>query len=136
MKEQYALSLRQPWAALLALGRKTVEVRSWSTDRRGLVLIHASRQVDDRPEAWAGLNGLDQERKLAELQGGIIGAAELVGCRAYSSRSSFARDRRLHLNHPAWFQPPRLFGFVFENARVLPFRALPGWVKFFRVQIS
>src|SRR5204863_2700985 len=38
----YALSLKQPWAALLVHGRKSVEVRSWPTARRGRVLIHAA----------------------------------------------------------------------------------------------
>src|SRR5947208_522484 len=49
----YALSLKQPWAALLAAGRKTVEVRRWPTPRRGPVLIHAARVPDPRPQAWA-----------------------------------------------------------------------------------
>ena len=39
----YALSVRQPWAALLVAGRKTVEVRTWSTAVRGRVFIHAAR---------------------------------------------------------------------------------------------
>lgn len=34
-----ALSVRQPWASLIASGRKTVELRSWSTNYRGPVLI-------------------------------------------------------------------------------------------------
>lgn len=34
-----ALSVRQPWASLIASGRKTIELRSWSTNYRGPVLI-------------------------------------------------------------------------------------------------
>ena len=37
-----ALSVRQPWASLIAFGEKTIEVRSWSTSFRGRLLIHAS----------------------------------------------------------------------------------------------
>ncbi len=133
VKVRYALSLKQPWAALVALGLKTIEVRNWPTERRGLVLIHASRQTDARPRGWRALDGLDAARRLAELHGGIIGAAELQECRSYRSRTAFARDGPRHLNHPTWFQPPGLYGFVFANARVLPFRALPGWVRFFPV---
>lgn len=33
------LSVRQPWASLIASGRKTIELRSWSTAYRGPVLI-------------------------------------------------------------------------------------------------
>lgn len=38
-----ALSLWQPWATLIAIGAKTYETRSWSTDYRGPLLIHASK---------------------------------------------------------------------------------------------
>src|SRR5262245_56805148 len=46
------LSVRQPWAALLVAGLKTVEVRTWPTSRRGRILIHAGKVSDDRPEGW------------------------------------------------------------------------------------
>ena len=35
------LSLLQPWASLVVMGIKTVETRSWSTNYRGSLLIHA-----------------------------------------------------------------------------------------------
>lgn len=37
-----ALTLTQPWATLIALGEKTYETRSWSTDYRGPLAIHAA----------------------------------------------------------------------------------------------
>ena len=37
-----ALSVRQPWAHLIANGEKTIEVRSWQTDYRGKLLICTS----------------------------------------------------------------------------------------------
>lgn len=36
-----ALTIRQPWASLIATGVKTIETRSWSTKYRGLLLVHA-----------------------------------------------------------------------------------------------
>lgn len=36
------LSVRQPWASLIAWGEKTIEHRSWSSTYRGPLLIHAS----------------------------------------------------------------------------------------------
>ena len=36
-----ALTLHQPWASLVALGVKTIETRSWKTDYRGPLAIHA-----------------------------------------------------------------------------------------------
>ena len=35
------ISLWEPWATLLATGQKRIETRSWSTDYRGPVAIHA-----------------------------------------------------------------------------------------------
>ncbi len=37
------LSIRQPWATLLASGVKTIETRSWGTTYRGLIAIHAAK---------------------------------------------------------------------------------------------
>src|SRR5207249_2427229 len=37
------LSLLQPWATLVVIGAKKIETRSWSTDYRGTLLIHASK---------------------------------------------------------------------------------------------
>ncbi|HUC81091.1 MAG TPA: ASCH domain-containing protein [Flavisolibacter sp.] len=36
------LSLLQPWASLVVMGRKQIETRSWQTAYRGPLLIHAS----------------------------------------------------------------------------------------------
>jgi hypothetical protein len=41
-----ALSLWQPWATLIALQAKRFETRSWYTDFRGPLLIHAAKSKD------------------------------------------------------------------------------------------
>jgi activating signal cointegrator 1 len=38
-----ALTLTQPWASLVALGKKRIETRSWETLYRGPLLIHAGK---------------------------------------------------------------------------------------------
>ncbi len=38
-----ALSVKQPWANMIASGVKTIETRKWSTDYRGQILIVSSR---------------------------------------------------------------------------------------------
>ena len=40
------LTLRQPWATLVAEGIKRYEFRSWKTKYRGKVLIHAGTGID------------------------------------------------------------------------------------------
>jgi hypothetical protein len=132
-RREYALSVKQPWATLLARGLKTVEVRSWPTARQGRVLIHASTVSDERPEVW-DLVPEELRAEARELTGGIVGAGDLTGCVAYCSREAFEADRERHLNDPSWFEGPVLYGFVFAGAEVLPFRRYPGWVRFFAVE--
>ena len=127
----YALSVKQPWAALLVHGLKTIEVRRWPTARRGLVYIHAARVPDERPEGWARLPAHLQET--AALRGGLIGAARLVDCKPYRTGDRFAADQHLHLNEPGWYEGPVLFGFTFAEPQVQPFRRCPGWFRFFEV---
>jgi (5-formylfuran-3-yl)methyl phosphate synthase len=126
-----ALSIKQPWAAMVVHGFKTIEIRRWSTRHRGRVLIHAARISDSRPESWARLPRHCEDA--ARLGGGIVGEAELVECRVYKTREAFARDRLLHLNEPSWFQAPAMYGFVFADAKPLPFRRFTGSLYFFNV---
>ncbi len=39
-----ALSLQEPWATLIRAGVKRIETRSWKTNYRGPLLIHASQR--------------------------------------------------------------------------------------------
>lgn len=56
------LTLWQPWASLVAVGVKKMETRSWGTDYRGLVAIHAA----SRPFRDAELRAIRQEIKGAD----------------------------------------------------------------------
>lgn len=40
------LTIKQPWASLIALGEKKIETRSWRTKYRGPLLIHAGKTID------------------------------------------------------------------------------------------
>jgi hypothetical protein len=129
----YALSLKQPWAALVVSGRKTIEVRKWATAIRGRVLIHAAKVSDDRPEVWALVE--DELKPLAQLSGGVIGAAELVRCLLYRTPARFAADVAKHLNAPDWFEAPKMYGFEFRGGEALPFVPCKGNVRFFTVDV-
>lgn len=127
-----AISVKQPWAALIVAGIKTIEIRSWPTRRRGPVLIHAGKVPDERPGGWDRIT-TPELRELAEFRGGIVGVANLVACKGYSSLKSFASDAKLHLNDPTWFAPPRLYGFIFRDIRTVEFYPCIGQTLFFRV---
>ena len=48
-----ALSIKQPWANMIALGEKTIETRAWSTDFRGPILIVSSKTPQIDPAGYA-----------------------------------------------------------------------------------
>jgi len=130
-KPRVALSIKQPWAALIVAGLKSIEVRGWGTERRGRIFIHASKVADGRKEAWAHVP--KRLAKQAQLSGGIIGSVELTGCVEYPSQECFKADRMLHLNDLTWYRPPRLYGLVVTRPKREKFRSVLGNVKFFSV---
>ena len=69
-----ALTIREPWASLIVNGYKEYEFRSWKTNYRGKILIHAGKGSDKEY--------LDRfkEYDLEYGKGEIIGEAELVDC--------------------------------------------------------
>jgi hypothetical protein len=133
MPDLVALSVKQPWAALIVAGLKTVEVRTWPTRRRGRVLIHAGKLADDRPHGWARV-ATPELMEATRLRGGIVGVAELAACRCYETAEAFAADEPAHLNAPDWFVPPRLYGFVFRDVRSVGYHPCPGQTMFFGVE--
>jgi hypothetical protein len=130
----YALSIKQPWAALVVEGIKTIEVRRWPTARRGRILIHAARVPDERPEAWQHVPV--ELAKLAQLRGGIVGSVELTDCLSYRDLAAFLADQKSHCNEASWFEPPLLYGFQFAKPEIVTFRKYPGWFRFFKVPMA
>ena len=126
-----ALSLKQPWAALVVHGLKFIEIRRWATERRGRIFIHASKTIDPRPEAWARVT--DEVRPATSLLGGLVGTAEITGCIPYADLAAFRADRILHFYEESWFQPPVMYGFSLAKAKPVAFRPVIGNIKFFPV---
>jgi hypothetical protein len=130
MTPRLALSIKQPWAALIVAGRKTIEVRRWATRVQGPIFIHAARLPDERPQAWHWIT--DELRPATQIVGGLIGIATLTECRAYRDAATFVHDTHRHLNDPDWFAAT-MYGFVLADAITVPFVRCPGNIKFFEV---
>lgn len=64
-----AISIRQPWAELILSGRKTVELRRWSTEYRGPLWIHAGIHFAPELERYFGYSDL--------FHGGYLGKVVL-----------------------------------------------------------
>ena len=48
-----AISLKQPWANLVASGKKTIETRKWTTKYRGDLVICSSKKPNIHPAGYA-----------------------------------------------------------------------------------
>ena len=73
------LSLTEPYATLIKIGIKQVETRSWKTNYRGKLYIHASStKVSKEDRGNAALMSLVDTDALN--YGNIICSCELVGC--------------------------------------------------------
>ena len=107
------LSIRQPWAWLIAHSHKPVENRTWRTDYRGVVLIHAAK--GETPGDWEAAADIFRRTggrwyPMTYDKGGIVGIASLTDC--------------VTRHHSPWFFGP--YGFVMEQARPLKFIPLRG----------
>ena len=89
-KPAKALTVRQPWAGLIVAGVKDVENRSWPTNYRGRIFIHAAQAVDrNGPSVPPDLE------KLCSITGAIVGTVETVDC-IRGARSKWALRGHWH----------------------------------------
>lgn len=111
------LCVKQPWAWLIVNGHKDIENRTWKTNYRGNILIHAGKKVDLDGEIYLHEEFPDMPRKFATQmeRGGIVGQVEIVDCVKFSPS--------------AWFSGP--YGFVLRNAKPLKFIPLKGQLGLF-----
>lgn len=79
-----ALSIKQPWASLIAHGIKDIENRTWKTNFRGKIFIHASAKSVGVP---IELLNEDQIRALQHgfcefryPKSAIIGEVDIIDC--------------------------------------------------------
>jgi hypothetical protein len=84
-----ALSVRQPWAAAIAHLGKTVENRSWPTNHRGPVAIHASAALDEYADhavqRICDITGRTPKDVLAhDVRGAIVAIVDITGCHQHT----------------------------------------------------
>lgn len=100
-----ALTVYQPWASLIALGEKEIETRSWPTNYRGPLAIHAGKRpfntdsyLDRGLYPFADALGLPDIFSFDTLPyGSIIAVAELVNCWHIVHHPGTNVDRAKHI---------------------------------------
>lgn len=106
------LTEKQPWGFLICAGIKPIENRTWKTNYRGRVLIHAGKSrmgslfdclTKEQLELVNDKLGYNYDFEKTFIKGAIIGSVEIVDC---------------VLNHPSiWAEPsnevykdPKIYG--------------------------
>lgn len=131
-----ALTVKQPWAALIVSGTKRVENRSWKCGEVMIgerIAIHAGLAVDDEAMRSIEIEHLVPRRPSWDTLGAIVGFVTVIGCVA--SRPELAQfylsrgEREMGVRQIEWFSGP--FGHVFANhdelARPIPCRGKLGY---------
>ncbi|MCK4783342.1 MAG: ASCH domain-containing protein [Desulfobacteraceae bacterium] len=74
-----ALSIKQPYASLIAIGKKTIETRTWATNYRGKLLIVSSKKPVEKGIQYSGLFNMGLRFGMA------IAVVNLIDCRHMKS---------------------------------------------------
>jgi hypothetical protein len=101
-----AISIRQPWANLIASGQKTIETRAWETAYRGDLLIVSSSSPDIPPAGYA------------------LAVARLVECRPMVRGDEAAACCAIYPNAVSW---------VFQNIRRIRVFPVKGQLRLYDV---
>lgn len=127
------LSLNQPYADLLASGKKKIEVRKWNTKFRGEFLIHAAKTIN-----LMACNILNIDSALC-IRGSIIGKCYLYDVKIYLSNKDLIRDFKMNFvvdEKKFDDKRKRMYGFLIRDAirfnKAIPYK---GKLGFFNVDI-
>ncbi len=103
-----ALSVKQPWANMIAAGEKTIETRTWATDYRGELLIVSTKAPKIEPAGCA------------------VAIAELVGCRPMTEKDQLEACCSIYDGAFAW---------IFTNVRAITPFPVRGQLGLYEVEL-
>lgn len=122
------LSVSQPFAELIILGKKTIELRKWNTNYRGELLIHAPLKI--RKE---DVKRLKIGKKF--VTGAIVGKVEIYDVKKYDSQKQVKSDQKFHFASKNFHD--RTYGFMLKNAKAfrvpIPYK---GQLGLFEVRLA
>lgn len=127
-----AITLHQPWASLVMIGRKLYETRSWPTPYRGVLAIHAGKTLPDYALDFCA--EFDGELTAAGIPdatelplGVVLGCVRLTGC--IRTDDGFARTLPAHAKAWGNWEPGR-YAWRLEGpspyGKPIPARGLQG----------
>jgi len=115
-----AISLKQPWASFVAIGKKTIEIRTWTTRYRGELLIVSSKTADKN---YPGHNLLEVIFKIP--YGQALAIAKLTDCRPMKKEDEKAAMISWH---------PKRYAWILEDIREIEPFPVKGQLGLYEVQ--
>lgn len=119
-----AITVKQPWASLIIQGGKDIENRTWKTNVRGRVLIHASGVYDNNYKTVINNDVLKDGKVRNVLNGNIpksaiLGSVEIADCVQ---------------NHPSKWAEKGVYNWVLKNPIVFdkPIENVKGKLSFWQ----
>ncbi len=121
-----ALSIKQPWASLIAHGIKDIENRTWATKYRGTIYIHASSKPSfNNLTLNLTHDQIDQivlddvlqldSRHLSYPKSAIIGKVDIVDC-VINHGSIWAEQSEMYVrSHVGIISKPPIYNWVLAN---------------------
>lgn len=110
------LTVRQPWAQLIAVGAKDIENRNWHTNVRGRIAIHSSAayrraDIEDACELMRRFIPRFSDRRFKSVAenyptGVILATVEIVDCVTHSESPWFTGDYGLVLRDAKMLAEP------------------------------
>jgi hypothetical protein len=123
-----ALSFRQPWAILILEGRKTMDLRTWSANYRGVLAIYASLEIE---KDACKLHGVDVKTLTTGALIGIVDLADVIPL----TKKAYNANQEKHLAGRHYREG--LFGWMLANPRAIdPPQIVKGRLNLFDVNIE
>lgn len=130
---------RQPWAALVADGFKTIETRTWCPKYRGPLLIAASKAKPDWSDVYFGPYSNNEALHRAQLYleekarqqtvlrfGEVVAITKLIDCREMTVQDEKPAMCRVYPHAKAWL--------LSDTRKIAPF-PVKGQLGLFTVEI-
>lgn len=107
-----AITIKEPWASMIACGFKVMETRSWPTSYRGRIAIHAGKGKPDKD--WMK-NVPEMMEMVGEIHPGcIIAYADLVDCVPITDKL-IREVKNNHSEYISGFYEVGRYAFVLDN---------------------
>lgn len=130
------LTLIQPWATLVILGEKKIETRSWKTNYRGEIAIHAGKKVDKSVFEEPYYKDIFKKYNLTPdniIRSAIIGTCSIIDVKRTEELVGVISERERAFGN---YCPDR-FGWILDDIKpIQPIRNVKGMLGFWSFDIT